>query len=420
MARSHYGWLIVAVSVAAVVGALGFGRFGYTMILPSMAEGLGLGEVQAADLAAGNMAGYLLVSVVAGVLAARLGSRRVVSVGMAVTAAAMLLTGLARGYPLALSARILTGMGSGGVNVPIMALVAVWFAPSRRGAATGLTVGGSSIGLLVTGLLVPWALRRAGPEGWRLAWVLLAAVTAATGLACALLLRNAPGDLGLAPCGSEGGRSVPTARVGSSPLQWGLVFKSRRVWHLAGVYLTFGFSYVIYATFFVRYLTSEGHFDIGGAGSLWAAVGSVSMASGLIWGSISDRLGRKHGLALVFFLQMLSYAAFGLWRRPAGAYLSAGLFALTAWSIPAIMVAALGDLLEPRLAPAAYGFVSLFLGLGQALGPFVAGRVAALTQTYARAFLLAAAAALLGAAGSLLLPAGRGAGDAAGAAAGAG
>lgn len=402
MRRLHYAWVIVAVSVVAVLGALGFGRFGYTMILPSMAAGLGLSEVQAADLATGNMLGYLLASVVAGLLAAKLGTRRVVSISMALTAVGLLLTGLAPGYPLALGARILTGMASGGVNVPIMALVTVWFAAPRRGTAAGFTVGGSSLALVTTGLLVPWALRLSGAGGWRLAWYLLAGITAVAGAVCAVLLRDFPGELRLSPLGSA--RGTPVTAASSAPLQWGLVFKSPRVWHLAAIYVTFGFSYVIYATFFVRYLTAEGGFGIARAGSLWSAVGTVSIVSGLIWGTASDRLGRRYGLALVFTVQMASYALFGLWREPAGSYLSAALFAVTAWSIPAIMVSAVSELLEPRLASAAYGFLSLFIGIGQVAGPFVAGRMTAHTHSYAQGFVLAAAAALVGAAGSLALP----------------
>jgi MFS family permease len=83
---------------------------------------------------------------------------------------------------------------------------------------------------------------------------------------------------------------------------------------------------------------------------------------------------------------------------------SAVLFGTTAWSIPAIMAAACGDLLGHRLAPAAVGFITLFFGLGQALAPTVAGALADQAHSFAGAFLLAAAVALAGALGSLLLP----------------
>ena len=56
-------------------------------------------------------------------LATRLGPRVVIGVSMLVVSAAMAVPGLAPGYPLALVGRTLTGMGSGGANVPVMALV---------------------------------------------------------------------------------------------------------------------------------------------------------------------------------------------------------------------------------------------------------------------------------------------------------
>lgn len=93
--KLHYGWIIVGLSVAIAVGALGLGRFGYTVVLPSMKLGLGIGAVKAADLATGNMIGYLSFSVISGVLAARFGARVVISFFMLVVSSSMLLSGLA-------------------------------------------------------------------------------------------------------------------------------------------------------------------------------------------------------------------------------------------------------------------------------------------------------------------------------------
>ena len=405
--KLHYGWIIVGLSVAIAVGALGLGRFGYTVVLPSMKLGLGIGAVKAADLATGNMIGYLSFSVISGVLAARFGARVVISFFMLVVSSSMLLSGLADSYPVALIARTLTGIGSAGANIPVMALVAVWFSPRRRGLATGIAVSGASIGLVITGLLVPGILRKFGPGGWRQAWFVFAAFALLVAVVGLILLRNTPAQKGLAPVGSKGNQSAERPAVaGAVPrpaLNWSLLYKSGQIWHLAGIYLLFGFSYVIYATFFVDYLTSEAGFAIVRAGSLWSAIGMVSIVSGFIWGSVSDRLGRKYGLALVFLLQAASYALFGLWRSVPGFYLSALFFALTAWSVPAIMAASAGDLLGAGMAAAAFGFISLFLSVGQVFGPFVAGRIAAESGSYSYAFIAAAVAAVLGAIAALFL-----------------
>lgn len=398
----HYGWIIAVMSVVTVLGALGFARFGYTMILPGMKEGLGLTDAQAGDLATGNMVGYLVLAVTCGFLASRFGPRIIITVFMCIIGGSMLLTGIAPNFQAALLGRTLTGVGSGGTNVPVMGLVPAWFGAKRRGLATGIAVSGSSFGMVVTGYLVPIILNRYGADGWRYSWFCLAALTFLIAVLGYLLLRNRPSEKGLQPIGAEGEEANP-GEARSSSLQWGLVYKSAPVWHLALIYVMFGFSYIIYATFFARYLTWEAGFSTEAAGALWSAVGVLSIISGFIWGSVSDVLGRKYGLAMVYFLQFLCFTIFGLWKATPGYYLSALLFALTAWSIPGIMAAAAGDLLGARLAPAALGFITLFFGIGQASGTFLGGRVADFTGSYTLAFVIAGVAALVGAVASLFL-----------------
>ncbi len=394
----HYGWVIVATAVLIVFGSLGLGRFGLTMILPSVKVGLDLTDVQAGDLAVANMIGYLVLSLLSGVLVERLGSRAVIAASMALVGAGMLVAGLAAGYPACLLGLALTGLGSGGSNVPVMGLTSVWFSRRSRGRATGIVVSGSSVGILLAGGLVPAVLERSGGEGWRVAWQLFAAAALALGVLGWLLLRDEPARMGLEPVGGADPGETAAGRM-----QWSLVYRRPAVWHLAFTYVLFGFSYVIYATFFARYLTGEAGFTTRQAGSLWSAIGAVSLASGFIWGSVSDRLGRRYGLALVFAIQSVCFATFAFWRAPAGVYVSSGLFALTAWSIPAVMAAATADIVGARLAPAAFGFVTVFLGVGQVAGPFAAGRIAQSAGSYAPAFACAAAAAACGALLSLLL-----------------
>jgi sugar phosphate permease len=224
------------------------------------------------------------------------------------------------------------------------------------------------------------------------------------GLVAAVLLRNRPEDLGLCPVAAAVSEaSTPNAKKAPAALDWRQVYRSAAVWHLALVYIAFGFSYIIYVTYFAKYLQAEADYTREAAGRLWAAVGWISIFCGLIWGTISDLIGRKHGLALVYLIQAAAFAAFALWRSPAGYVVSTVAFGLTAWSIPGIVAAACGDYVGGRMAPAALGFVTLFFGLGQAAGPSVAGALADATGSFGPAFLLAAAVAFMGGVGSLLL-----------------
>jgi MFS family permease len=132
-------------------------------------------------------------------------------------------------------------------------------------------------------------------------------------------------------------------------------------------------------------------------------MGWVSLVCGLLWGTVSDVIGRRRALIIVFLIHAVAFSLFALLPTPTGFTLSAVLFGLSAWSIPAIMAAACGDVLGPRLAPAALGLITLLFGIGQAVAPSVAGAMADASGSFVTALLLAAGVALLGALGAFFL-----------------
>jgi MFS family permease len=393
--RLHYGFIVLGLVILVVFSALGLARFGYTSILPAMQEALQLSNTQTGVLQSWNLVGYLVTVVFSGFLAARFGPRIVIAAGLLIVAAGMALTGLVPTFGAAGVGRFLAGVGGASSNVPAMALLSAWFGARRRGLASGAGVGGSSVALIVTGPLIPVILQRYGADGWRASWYVLAALTLAVFAAAALFLRNRPAEKGLYPIGESEAERNSSPASAASALNWGSVYRSGQLWKLAGIYFGFGFSYIIYSTFFVRYLTGEAGYSRAGAGALWMQVGMISLVSGFLWGGVSDRWGRRPALLWVFGLQGASFLLFGLGRESWNIYLSAALFAVTAWSVPALMAALCGDWFGGRLAPAALGLITLVFGLGQALGPWLAGAIADAAHSFGPAFQLAGAVALL-------------------------
>lgn len=401
-ARFSYAWIVLALGVAVVFGALGLARFGYTLVLPAMQNGLGISNTEAGALATVNLAGYLVLAAVGGALATRFGPRGVISAGLALSGFGMLMTGFAQGFGMVALWRGVTGVGSGASNVPVMGLLSAWFGKRRRGFATGLAASGSSAGLILLGLTVPRLLGHYGETGWRVCWFLFGGIALAIAVAAAILLRNRPSEKGISPFGDE----TPAGGTDKSPEHRhgiGHVYTSPAAWYLGLIYTAFGFSYIIYITFFFKHLITEGGYTRESAGVLFMLVGWLSLFCGVIWGAVSDRVGRRYALSAVFLLQSVSFVLFAVWHESAGFVLSSVIFGLTAWSIPAIMAAACGDLFGGGTAPAALGFVTIFFGVGQALGPSVAGAIADATGTFNPAFLLAGAVALFGAVGSLFI-----------------
>ena len=131
----------------------------------------------------------------------------------------------------------------------------------------------------------------------------------------------------------------------------------------AAVYFAFGFSYIIYITFFVAHLTTEGALTPQKAGQIFAVLGLLSIFGGAVWGWISDVLGRRIGSLLAYLFISLSFVIIASSRSTTGFYVSSIIFGISLSSIPAIMAAAVGDSVGGRLAPAALGFITLIFGI---------------------------------------------------------
>ena len=404
--RLHYGWIVIFMGLLTTIAAHGFGRMAYTIILPAMKDGLQFDYTQLGLLGTGNFIGYLTMAIIGGFLAARFGTRIVIFFALVLMGITMVLTGLAETFGFAFAMRLMTGLGNGASYVPAMALGSAWFAMKRRGFATGIVSGGIGAGTLVSGLVVPPILQSFGVNGWRMSWYILGGAVLVISVIVLLFVRSRPEEKGLLPVGDEI-ETAPPASPGSekkvSTLNWGSIYRMPSVWYLGLIYFFYGLSYIIYMVFFAAYLVKEMGLSQTWAGNLWAMVGGLSVFCGVIWGSISDRLGRSRGAALAYLVLGASYIIYALVKVQFGFYLSAVLFGFTAWSIPTIMAAAAGDFVGPRLAPAGLGFITLFFGIGQAMGPALGGYIADQTQSFTVPFLVAGGISLLGMVFSLFL-----------------
>jgi len=404
--KFHYGWIVIFMGLLTTIAAHGFGRMSYTIILPAMKDGLQFNYTQLGLLGTGNFIGYLTMAIIGGFLAAHFGTRIVITLALILMGITMLLTGLADSFGFAFAMRLLTGLGNGASYVPAMALGSAWFAMKKRGFATGIVSAGIGTGTLISGLVVPPILAAFGQNGWRFSWYILGgAVLVISGIVFAFV-RSRPDEIGLQQVGAEATAPSPAAASDgkkASALQWTGVVKMGRVWYLGVVYFFYGFSYIIYMVFFAAYLVKEMGFTQQAAGGLWALVGGLSVFCGVIWGGISDKIGRSKGAALAYLVLALAYIIYALVKVPFGFYLSAVVFGLTAWSIPTIMAATAGDFVGPRLAPAGLGFITLFFGIGQALGPALGGYLADATQSFTAPFLVAGGVSLIGMISALYL-----------------
>jgi sugar phosphate permease len=382
----HYGWIIAGTGTLCIFACLGFGRFALGMLLPSMASPLNLSYSQMGYISTGNFLGYLVSVFLGGLIAVKVGPRKLIFYALILVGASMSLISLAKGFVTVLILYTLTGIGSGASNIPMMGLVSTWFARQMRGKAAGIIVIGSGFAIIVSGKLIPFINKTFGVEGWRTNWLILGITVIFISIICFKLLRDRPEDKGLEPVGKE--LSV-TSPAQDRQYRVSNIYREKVIYLLGAIYFLFGYTYVIYATFIVTTLVQERGFSESVAGNFWSWVGVLSLFSGPIFGTLSDRLGRKTGLITVFSFQMVAYLLVAFHLPDFFLYLSIFCFGIVAWSIPSIMIAAVSDYVGSVKAVAAFGLVTFIFAFGQISGPAVAGVLAEKAGSFSSSFLMA-------------------------------
>ncbi len=380
----HYGWVIVGIGFLIIFACLGLGRYAYTMLIPSMQAGLDLTYDKMGFIGTGNFCGYLLSVVLAPRLIRQFRPRAVITSGLVVITLSLFGMSISQGFYMPLVIYFMVGMGTGFANIPTFALVSYWFRSDQRGKAAGLMIGGMGAAIVLAGVLVPFLNHNFGANGWRVGWRLLSLAALIVTILAAWLVRNSPSEMGLEPIGrtipASYDQQIPRERKGDGVL---LV-------RLGLLYLAFGATFMVYGTFIVTTLVREYGFSEAKAGMYWSWVGFFSLFSGLVFGVLSDRIGRKYGLALAFTIQSCAYLLAGLKPDSQWLIISIVLFGSAVFSIPAIMAAAVGDYLGLPRAAAAFSTVTIFFAAGQTVGPTLAGIIGRATGSFSGAYLLAA------------------------------
>lgn len=396
--RIHYGWIIVLVASLVLFACFGLARYAYAMLLPAMQSGLQLSYDQTGYIGTANFAGYLLSVLLVPAALRRIKPRVAIAAGLLLISLALLAISRCTAFWQILPLYCLAGVGGGFANIPLMLLVSYWFHRSSRGKALGLALSGNGAGIMLAGFLIPRMNQSFGPTGWRVSWFCLGLICMAVTVCAGVLLRNNPAELGLEPIGTAD--ICNQQRLTSHQ-------NSGDAWLLARlglIYLAFGATFMIYGTYIVSTLVKEYGLREATAGFYWSWAGLFSFFSGMLFGSISDRIGRKFGLFLVLALQSCAYLLIGL--RLGGVWLIASiiLYGLALFAIPTIMTAAIADYLGLARAATAFSTVTLFFAAGQTFGPATAGLLASNTGSFSSSYLLAAAFTMLASGVALSLP----------------
>lgn len=295
------------IAVAACLLHLGLGTiYAWSYFQRPVMELHGWSNAQVAwtfSLAIGSLG---VAAAFGGLLLPRWGPRRLAVLGgvlyaLGYAAAAYALTS-AQLWPLWLGFGVLGGTGLGFAYVVPVATVARWF-PDRPGFATGLVVMGFGLGALAMSKLVAPAMLAWCGGSLPTCFLLLGASHGIVLPLLALPLRDPPGAFTSVP-------QSPAADV------WPLLCRSAfvRLWcafacAIAAGIMLIGFQSPLLQDLLRAADPTCGAVALAAAGATLIGAGSVANGAGrLLWGGLSDRLGRGRTLRIILAVQALAFA----------------------------------------------------------------------------------------------------------------
>lgn len=354
--------MTVAAGLSALALAMGIGRFAYTALLPAMQAG-GLSDADAGVVAAANLFGYMAASWALGRTPPawwRRGFAACVVLSVVSTA------GMAQpGFVPWLLWRAAAGPASAGIMVLGVGLMLERLVALGRADWGGFAFAGVGLGIAASGVAA--LLTGDASRGW----LGLGAVAAAAAVPALLLARGASAAMPSHPA---------RGFHGSADLR-----------RLEAAYLLEGFGYSVAATFLVAVVARGG--GIGLAAWAWIVAGLAAGPAFFVWRAIARRTGVWRTLGLAYALQAVAVALPALSAAPAAALLAAIGFGGTFLAITALTVAEVRHL----GGVPAIGRATFLYGIGQALGPLLAGWLAEAWGSFDPALLASGACVAAGA-----------------------
>ena len=366
---------LVVGGMLALAAVFGFGRFVYTPILPHMIAD-GLTPSEAGGVAAANYLGYLVGALVGITGLMQRGAWAWLVGSVALSGVTLIAMGFANSIIAFVVVRTLNGFSGATVIVSGATLIFGPLLLSRRPWYVMAPFCGVGLGIAASSALVA-ALSLANVR-WQTSWIASGLVGCIMAGAIAFLIPRAssPTD---APRAADSGRIVWSRRLVLLTISYGL----------------FGIGYVITATFIVV-ITRETPAVSALEPYVWSIVGLAGAVSIPLWSKVTGWFGEARTYAIMMVAEAMGVALSVVWPSKASILASAVLLGGTIMAITAV-----GLQLGRRVALGAPQKISAIMtaafGVGQVVGPLIAGHMREVSGSFLAPSLIAAAALVVGA-----------------------
>jgi MFS transporter, OFA family, oxalate/formate antiporter len=318
---------------------------------------------------------------VAGYFVDKFGIRKLMMIGSVAILVGWLLGGtVAKSvFELYIYYGVIAGTGAGIIYISTVANAVKWF-PDRRGLAAGLTAAGFGGGAALTIIPIAGTISSMGWGGAMAVWGVAQGIIA---FIMALVLRHPPA--GWAPPGWEQRSKLVTKAVAQSKVNytWSQTLTRPEFYLLYIMFLFVATGGLMTTGNLSQIAKSLNVFDA----KVWgfaivpfvATLAGVTNAfSRIMWGSISDKLGREYTMTLAFAVEaVLIFLMTQIHGSPMLFVLVLPFVFLSWGEIYALFSAITGDVFGPKNATANYGMLYTAKGVSSIMAGYGAAMMAA-------------------------------------------
>lgn len=283
---------------------------------------------------------------------------------------------------------LIAGTGAGIIYICAVSNAVKWF-PDRRGLATGLTAAGFGGGAAFSILPIQATMNAVG--GWAMTMAIWGVGQGIIGICMAMVLRHPPTGwkpVGWQPGTQQGATAVVQSRV---EFTWTKTLMRPEFYALYVAFLCMGIGGLMSTANMVQMAKSFNLADakVLGIGiiALTAAMASAMNAtSRVLWGFLSDKLGREYTMALAFALEaVFVFLVTKVAGSPVFFVVAFSLVFLCWGEIYALFPAVTGDVFGAKNSGSNYGMMYTSKGVGSIIGGYGA---AALAGYFAGSFIV--------------------------------
>ncbi|MGR3511567.1 MAG: MFS transporter [Paracoccaceae bacterium] len=366
---SGYSWARLAISLAlSVVGSIGM--WAVIVVLPAMQADFGISRAGATVPYIFCMVGFAFGNFILGRAVDRWGITPVLAASAVAQSAGFALAAVLPSLAVVSVLHLALGLGAAASFGPLIADVSQWFL-RRRGIAVAIAASGNYLAGTVWPTPIAWIMAE---RGWQGAYLTLAIVILLVVIPGALLLRRQIDSASTERATSAAASQAATLRISPKRLQLLLA--------IAGIGCCTAMS--MPQVHIVALCIDRGFGPQAGAEMLSLMLAG-GVASRLLFGALSDRLGGLMVLAIGGTLQMLALSLFLIQGEMASLYLISLIFGLSQGGIVPSYAIIVREYMPPIEAGRRVGIVMGATVMGMAFGGWITGVLYDLTGDYAAA-----------------------------------